>query len=126
MTRRDVEKVLRVWVDRLQLRHWDLSIDWDTPASENADATTWRGNCYDRAVLFFDPEVLTWDALKLNRIVVHELLHLVTRDIDRVVEESCVSLPRRAYEQVDLRYEHAIEGVVDRLSYRFVELGGVV
>jgi hypothetical protein len=47
---------------------------------------------------------------------------LLTRDIDRVVADLEGELHKDAYTQVDRRYSHEIEGLVDRLAVRLVEM----
>lgn len=74
----------------------------------------------------FDPKWPSWSREFLNRIVVHELLHLLTRDIDEVVGDAEDQVHRDAATLLRRRYDHEIEGFVDGLAYRLVEIGGVV
>lgn len=121
-----MERCVRVWQGRLGLSAWDVRVDWDEPAGPDANAETRYLNDYDRATVRFAPDVSGWSPEFLNRIVVHELLHLHLRDVDRVVADVDGFLHRDVFSQVEKRYEHESEGLVDRLAYRLVEIGGCV
>jgi hypothetical protein len=70
--------------------------------------------------------VASWPEKKglpfVHRIVVHELLHLLVRDLDEVIDSLDGQLHRDAFTVTENRYCHEIEGLIDRLSYRLVEL----
>lgn len=121
-----LRKTVAVWQRRLGLQTWDLVVNLGDPCSQDADASTWRSNTYERAEMKFDPGWRSWSAVFLNRIVVHELMHLVTRDIDELVKDAEDQMHRDAGSMLRRRYDHEIEGLVDRLAFRLVEIGGVV
>lgn len=125
LTQRDVVRAIRIWAKRLGLLHWNISVDFGRPASDGADASTWRSDTYDNAVIYLEPEWRDWPLELLNRLVVHELLHLQTRDLDALVDDAREQLPRAASRQVEARYTHEIEGLVDRLACHIVGVGGV-
>ncbi|SRR6266404_6373538 len=132
MTRRALEKAVRLWQGRLGLEGWDLAVSWGKDpvtgegCSEDADATTWRSNTYDRAVVYPSPDKFpNWTADFAHKVIVHELLHLVTRDVDRTVASIEGQVHPDVYRMIDKRYDHEIEGVVDRLAVRLVEIGGM-
>ena len=122
MTRPQIDKLVAKWQRRLKLDHWDIKVDWSKPAKDESFATTWRMNSYDRAEIYFDPAFTTWDAVFTEKTIVHELLHLVTRDLDRVLGDVDGMIHPEAFRAVDKRYEHEIEGVVDRLAAILVEV----
>lgn len=129
MSKRELERIVRLWQTRLGLDAWDIRVDWDKPAREGCDATTWRSTDYDRAILYFDtPTWPTWAEKRgldfVHRIVVHELLHLLVRDLDELVDSLNGQLHRDVFAVTENRYDHEIEGLVDRLSYRLVALSG--
>jgi hypothetical protein len=126
MTRSAVERAVRVWQRRLGLDGWDVEVEWDEPSEDGSDASTWRSASYDRATMKFAEGWPKWSREFTNRVVVHELLHLVSRDLDEVVNDLEGQLHRDAFTLVDRRYLHEIEGLVDRLAYRLVEIGGQV
>ena len=122
MTRKQFEREFRTWQNRLGLDAWHVEINWDEPARKDCDATTWRSDDYDRAVIKLDVEWPSWDDDFTRRIIVHELLHLLTRDVDEVFDSLETQLQRDLYTATQNRYKHEIEGLVDRLSYRLVEI----
>lgn len=128
MTERQLERIVRVWQKRLGLQAWDVKLSFVPTSycscSDDADATTWRQNDYDRAVIFPNAKWASWDDDYLNRLIVHELMHLVTRDLDRVIASVEEQIHADAWRMIDKRYDHEIEGVVDRIANRFVDIAG--
>lgn len=128
MTKKQLERMTRIWQTRLGLQAWDVRLSFAPTAfarcEDDADATTWRQNDYDRALIFPHSDWASWDDDRLNRLIVHELLHLVTRDLDRVIASVEEQIHADAWRMIDKRYDHEIEGVVDRLANRFVDLAG--
>lgn len=126
VTREQIEQIVSEWQIALGLQLWDLKVDWNKPCEEDADASTWRSNQYERATMHFPESIEGLDLATANRLVVHELLHLHTRGIDELLKDTYDQMHRDASSQVERRYEKEIEGVVDRLAYRLVEIGGCV
>lgn len=120
MTRKQLERIVREWQKRLGLHTWDIEVDFREPAAEEAHASTWRSNVYERAGIRFDREWPRWEPRFANQVVVHELVHLMARD----VEESFK--PAEPSPEVSRLQDRAIEQLVDRLACRFVDLGGMV
>ena len=123
MTKRQVEALVRDWKKRLKLDHWDIKVDWSRSPREDCYATTTRRTQYDIAELLFDSEYATWTEDFTAKLVVHELLHIVTRDLDRVIADVEEVMHLETFRLLDKRYEHEIEGVVDRLATILVDLG---
>lgn len=124
MTRKKIERLVRTWQSRLGLDSWDIILDWTNPSPSENDADCWRSDDYDRAKLRFNADFSKWTDIFAERIVIHELLHVITRDIDRVIADLDGEIHRDVFTQTNRRYEHEIEGLVDRLSYRLMELVG--
>jgi hypothetical protein len=122
VTEKRLRRLFADWQGRLGLASWEVVLDFEEPCSEVAHAVASRPDDYDRATIRFDKDWKKWSEAFSGRIVVHELLHLLTRDIDRVVADLEGELHKDAYTQVDRRYSHEIEGLVDRLAVRLVEL----
>jgi hypothetical protein len=118
VTRRQLECVVAAWQSRLKLESWRLRVVWDEPCSPDADATMWRSNQYERAELRFTPGWPKWDREFANLIVAHEMCHLLTRDVEESMKISRDGLG-------EFVQDREIEGLVDRLAHRFVELGGL-
>lgn len=128
MTRRQLEQIVAWWTPRLGLSTWDLTVEpddeWDEEDTGNAYAL--RSNDYEKARLYFHPQRYpAWTRVETHRFVVHELLHLLTRDVEFVLNllEPLVAGDR--YELIKSAHGHHVEGAIDRLAYRFVELVGI-
>lgn len=129
MTRAELEAIVAWWVPRLGLAAWEIEVEWD-PRRDDMDfdsgvrhAATWRSRDYDEARLYFHPsEHADWDRRKANQLAVHELLHLVTRDVEFVLDQVDGQLHRDVDSVVSGGHRHAVEGAVDRLAYRLVDL----
>lgn len=126
LTEARLRRIVTVWCERLALTNWVVNVDFAEPALEEADATTWRSNSYDRATIRLAPEWRVWSVITANRLIVHELLHLITRDIDRVFASVEPEIGTQAWKLLDDRYDHEIEGLVDRLAVRLVNIAGCV
>lgn len=99
-----------------------ILVNFDEPARDGANATVWRSDSYDKAVLYLHPEWRTWGDNQSNQILVHELLHLVMRDLEEAYYgvESLVS--DTTWEALHHRFNHEMEGAVDRLATQLVNL----
>lgn len=128
LERDDIEEIWRTWQRRLGLEGWDVTFEWDHPifGDDTAHAEIWRSNSYDTVRVRFNSDFTTWSRARANKHVVHELCHLMTRDLDQAVESAEAIVSRDAYKLLESRYSHEVEGVVDRLAVRFVDLAGVV
>ena len=124
MTKQKIEATVREWQTRLGLDGWKITVEYaDTPDDSYSQIAP--EDDYDRAALTISPSYLNWTPARANQTIVHELLHLHARDIDAVVEDARSQLHPQASAQIEKRYDHEIEGFVDRLAARIVELGGV-
>ena len=125
MTRKQIEATVSEWQTRLGLDGWKIAVQYaDMPGEEWAKIEPF--SAYDHATLTVSVGYMNWTPAVANVTIVHELLHLLVRDIDAVVEDARSQLHPQASVQVEKRYEHEVEGFVDRLAARIVELGGVV
>ena len=122
MTKREIERLVSDWQKRLKLEHWSIKVDWSRSPREDAYATTHRRIKYDIAEIYFDSEYRTWSKDFAEQLVVHELLHLTTRDLDQVIGDLEDLLRLESFKLVEKRYDHEIEGVVDRFATIVVEL----
>lgn len=136
MTRKGIEEAVAFWTPRLGLTHWDIQIVWDqkeweretegSEHSETCESMIWRPRDYDTAKLYVNPgKFKSWSRAKTHQIIVHELLHLVTREVDFILDLLETNLHRDVDTAVTLSHKHAVEGMVDRLAYRLVELAGI-
>lgn len=120
-----MERLVKVWQTRLALDHWDLSVSWDKPSEEDTHAQLTHPWDYDKATVRFAKEWPKWSAEKANRIVAHEVLHIVFREIDHCFNKVIQPQLRRDVDDTcEAAFTHALEGAIDRLAYRLVELAG--
>lgn len=122
-------RTIRTWQKRLKLEHIKLDIKLDEePEHPEALASVYPDALYDCATMLFRADWPTHEPFELNRIVVHELLHIMFRDFGRAVRS--VGHAGILSHQVQVLWheqcEDAEEGLIDRLAHRLVELGGVV
>ena len=123
MTRKQIEATVSEWQTRLGLDGWKITVQYaDMPGEEWAKIEPFSS--YDQAALTISVGYPNWTPAVANVTIVHELLHLLVRDIDAVVEDARSQLHPQASVQVEKRYEHEVEGFVDRLAARIVEIGG--
>jgi hypothetical protein len=134
VTRHELEAIVAWWIPRLGLTHWDISVCWSTEDDDNpfqaedhtAHASTYRCRDYDVAKVYFNPrEHKDWNRVTAHRHAVHELLHLVTREVEFVLDMLDGQLHRDVDTLVTRSHRHGVEGAIDRLAYRFVELAGI-
>ena len=128
--KRKLEQIVQWWIPRLGLSHWTIDVEVSGEPFENgaaeAEASTWRPRDYETARVVFNPNELgDWTPLKAHRVAVHELLHLVTRDVEYVLDLLDGLLSRDADELVERAHRHAVEESLDRLAYRIVDLATI-
>lgn len=124
MTQRELEAILRLWQGRLGLERWELKVEWDKPAGEDFEAQIFCSADYDSARIRFEPEWSKWTREHAHKVIVHELLHALHRDIDNVLSGLDGQLHRDAQNVVEWQYRHALEGMIERLALRLVEISG--
>lgn len=122
MTRRQLEQTVRLWQARLGLDRWDIRVLQEPPFSPDAEATTERSNAYECADVRFDPSFVSWNSRKAHRIVAHELLHMVFRDVDAAFGSAQGFVQPAAWQALNDRFEFEMEQAVDLLACRLVEL----
>ena len=127
MTRRQLERIVRQWIQRLGLERWEISIEWDDwDPDDGSRAYVWRSRDYETARLYFNPvEWPKWESRFANQGVVHELLHVMTREAEFVLELLDGRLAGDLVSTIETSHKHAMEGVVDALAWRLVDLAGV-
>lgn len=116
MTKREVTSLLRELQVRMHLRHWDIEVDWHTPAEPGNEATLWVANTYDDAVLYLDRAWRSWSPYKMRQTLLHELGHALTRDLVQAVQSVKDEISGEAWNLYQDRFFHELEGVVDRYA----------
>lgn len=139
MTRATVERIVAWWVAALKLEAWELHIVWPEDYEKwperndgfgdwepHDNARVWRAKDYKIARLYVNPDMLmaehTGATRELESAIVHELLHLVTREAEFILDQIDGMLHRDVTELIERTYTHHVEGIIDELSYRLVDM----
>lgn len=123
-----LRRIVKTWQKRLKLEHVALEINASGPENPEALASVRPDALYDYADIRFRDDWKTQDLFTLNRVVVHELLHVLFRDYGnaiRSVGEAGILSHQTEVIWHD-RCNDAEEALIDRLANRLVEVGGVV
>jgi hypothetical protein len=122
----EVERLLAEWQRRLGLERWQIVVDWDEPTDEaEALAEIEAESPYDYARLRLSPDWSHWDRRWLNLTLVHELCHLLVRELWPAVESVEEFVPVPAWRVFRARFEHVEEQLVDRLATLYVDHLGI-
>lgn len=122
MTEARIRKLIKHWQDFLGLQSWEITLDLSGPCEEGVKAMTWRTDQYDTATMILASDWREWDNRFANRLIVHELLHLVSRDLDEAMKSALSFLHDFEQGPVAQRFDHEMEGVIDRMAERLVTL----
>lgn len=105
----------------MKLDHWHITLEDDWPGHlDDSDAAAWRSESYNRAKLYFDGPDDDMEHLRQN--VVHELVHLILRDLDRVIESLKDHINPAAWHLIDDRFDHEREQAVEALAFAVAPL----
>lgn len=89
-------------------------------------AQVWRAANYEMARLYVNEAAFSPDRpgneRTLEASIVHELLHLVTRDMETIVENLDGLLHRDVFDLMERNHRDATEKAIDKLAYRLVDL----
>jgi hypothetical protein len=108
--KRQLSRIVSTWRNRLALDHVVLEIEWGVdPDEPDALASVLPSDLYDHAILRFRDDWHEHELEMLNRIVVHELLHIMFRDFGNAIRSINVT----GALSTDLE-----EGLVDALAMR--------
>ena len=125
--KKDIDKLIRVWKKRLRMDYFVVVFEPDEEPEGESNATIFQPTDYQYAYLAMRPGWQTIDPLVMNVRIVHELLHLVFRDMDGVVKNYLSKLLHNdAAMVVTEQYQHHNEGVIERLALILVDGYGVV
>lgn len=136
MTEKQLRDLLDVWKGRLALDRWLLVLEVGACSDATAYMEVIRSTSYERAVIHVQPwllgdgeppegVVIRGEHLSdefVEASLVHELLHLHTRDMCAIVRDDCDGLVHPdAYRQLDCAMGRAEEQCVDRLAVALVK-----
>lgn len=126
LTRDDIETILREWQRRMQLGHWEVELSNDPPPEDETDLGNMkRHDPYDYATLYINVGFESWTRRMANLVIVHELMHLHTRDLECAAESVESALSGQASGLWKARFLHEDEALVDKMATLLVNLGGI-
>lgn len=128
MTEAGLTRIVRTWQARLKLEHIHIQLEFTDPDNPEALASVTNSDLYDMATMNFREDWRDNDLFQLNRIVVHELLHIMFRDFGNAIR-TVTSAGILSHQTELLWYDRcndAEEQLIDRLAWRLVELAGPV
>lgn len=124
MTARQLKRRIDYWLkvmEPLGIGHWDFEVCVvdDIEHHPNAQATVDASEQYDNARITFCTEAVNLDEHLLSavdQIIIHELLHVVLRDYDEIVDEAAWQMAPPARSLWQNVVEREKEGVIERLA----------
>ena len=122
MTEKQRNDTITKWKKNLRLDHWLIEVVDEEPDNPDALASVMPAESYDRATLRFASSWPDWPPSFAERVVVHDLLHIVFRDLVEAEQTIYDALSHDARVLYSRRLDHELEGVIDRLAERFVEV----
>lgn len=108
----------------LGIQHWRINLDIveETHGGPNAAASVRPADSYDTADLEFRASYIEEASdYEIDCTIVHELMHIVMRDIDATVESVETWMPHATHVDFNERYCHEQEGLIDRAARAIVE-----
>jgi hypothetical protein len=120
-TEEDLRGILDVWIERLELRDWEIRLDLERPA-DGARATIYRSAFYREATLLLEHDWRTWEPAVAEVTIVHELVHLLARDFEEILKMIDAQLPPAVDKVIEQAFEFRLEQLVDTVARRLVSL----
>lgn len=122
-----LENRIRYWLDTLApmgCAHWAVDVEiTDAPdGNPDSNAACSFSTLYDTAKIEFNSSHIDEaNDREIDCTIVHELLHLVGRDLWSVHKDSEVFFGKPAWTMQDNRFHHELEGFTDRVARALVE-----
>jgi hypothetical protein len=126
-----LKKRVRYWQQRLEplgLRHWDVIVevveDDELEHGDSSEAEVTPSLLYDTARIQFrrGHQEGVDGTRDIDSLIVHELLHLIFRDYESVIDMVIQELGVTAKELTEKRLDHEIEGIIERLARTILAL----
>lgn len=134
VTPKQLERMLRSWQPRLGLERWEIRLVVRAASEESCYMEVERSIYYERAELVVQPWLVgrgeppeaalftEVDEAFIEASLVHELLHLVLRDLAMVIRDDLDGfLHRDVHAQLHNGFRRAEEQAVDRLACALVQ-----
>lgn len=126
-TKRDIRRAVVFWRNLLNINEWTIDLVWDgtgpngDPLADDVYATIFWMQDYHQATLCLCKDWRKWEPRNLNRIICHEMLHLMLRDVNAVPDMVQDLLTGEAKAVLYRIQKHAEEGFVERLAQALVD-----
>lgn len=124
MTENQLRKRIIYWKRKLGLHDWefDIAIAPNPGGNGDAEAVVSSHHHYESASITYRDTFTKWDQEKLDRITVHELLHVKMRDLDEVHSSVYDYLAPGVASMFKDQFEHEEEGHIEWLARLIVQL----
>lgn len=124
MTQTKLVRRIKFWQEKLFLQRWTIeaSIVDEVEGAPGALASCNRASDYDDCKMQFRADLTAEDDLFWDHLITHELVHLLTREVEVYSHHLCDQVAPIAAEMYDDTMLHFVEGLVDRISKIAVSL----
>jgi hypothetical protein len=125
VTERELNQILRRWQRRMGLERWQIELDLEKP-TESFGENDWhwaelaRSNNYEEATIRLHPEWRSWSAEKAEHHLVHELVHVWTRDLEETLKLVDFHVPHAVHTLIQEAFAQRLEAAVDLIARRLV------
>lgn len=120
LTEAELKRVFNVWTHRLNLSHWEFTLEVDAELEDN-DADISIPPDYHHATVRFDVSWRTWDQKEVNEVVCHELHHVHFHQIVEAALMAKDGFGAHAWHLYERRLIHEVEAAVDVLAVNLVQ-----
>lgn len=115
---RQKRSIFAYWVKLMKLNHWDIDFmvakDGEMPGDQgDAQGAAWRSDQYDEAAIIVNGSIEDDD---FEAVLLHELIHVLCRDLDRFVDRILETLPDDVAAAHATHYTHTSENLTQRLA----------
>lgn len=124
MTPQALRRRVDYWARQLGLSHWRFTIQSGEhePSNPGALASADASEFYDDCVLFFTDQALQGSPEEVDVVVCHEILHVVMRNLQAAHFATAALLNGEAEKLAIGRFDHALEGAIDRIAHTLASM----
>lgn len=120
MTQDQIKALVEIYRQDL-LPEWEVEVeffDYDDPEGDNAASVSRSEDYFTATLSLFKGWETNWgeDNSYMEVTLVHELIHILCRDVDRSVDLVKQSISPETFQVFWSFYRHAREGTVERLA----------
>lgn len=131
MTEKQLTRRVEWWQKRLEnlgIGHWPIEVrlvEGEPHGQSNSSAAVFVPDNYDFGIIEFKSDKINGPDITprgVDYTIVHELLHLVMRDLAKAAERPSEWMDDMAADLYEMMLHHEFEGVVDRFAHLIVDL----